>query len=111
MKIETQDYGSVAIVSLDGELDLDSIDTFTKSLEPLVVQYDKGVVLDLSNVSFVDSKGLESLLWLRDRCLTVGTQMKLAGLDDNCSRILKITRLDKSFDCYEELASAVRSYA
>ena len=111
MKIDTQDYGSVVIVNLDGELDLDSIDMFTKSLEPLLVQYDKGIVLDLSNVSFIDSKGLESLFWLRDKCLTIGTQMKLAGLDDNCSRILEITRLDKSFDCYEELANAVRSYA
>ncbi len=111
MKIDTQDYGSVVVVSLDGEFDLDSVEMFARSLEPLVVQYDKGIVLDLSNVPFIDSKGLESLLWLRDKCLTVGSQMKLAGLDDNCSRILEITRLDKSFDCYEELASAVRSYA
>jgi hypothetical protein len=37
--------------------------------------------------------------------------MRLAGLDENCTKILEITRLDGQFDCYDELAKAVKSFA
>ena len=111
MKLDTQDYGSVVIVSLDGEFDRDCTGKFQETIDPLISEYDRGIVLDLSNVPFLDSEALESLLALRDKCVTVGAQLKLAGLDENCVKILEVTRLDKSFDCYEELASAVQSYA
>jgi hypothetical protein len=35
----------------------------------------------------------------------------LAGLDENCVIILEITRLEKEFDRYAELAEAVKSFA
>jgi len=35
----------------------------------------------------------------------------LAGLDENCARILEITQLASEFDCYAELTQAVKSFA
>jgi hypothetical protein len=37
--------------------------------------------------------------------------LRLAGLDENCSKILEITRLQDEFDCHAELAKAVKSFA
>ena len=59
----------------------------------------------------IDSAGLETLLWTRDYCDENNSQLRLAGLDENCSKILEITRLDKEFDSYAELAEAVKSFA
>jgi len=48
---------------------------------------------------------------LRDCCLENGRELKLAGLDENCAKILEITRLEEKFDRYAELAEAVKSFA
>lgn len=70
-----------------------------------------GIVLDMSKVGFIDSQALEELLWLRDCCRENGRELKLAGLDENCAKILEITRLEEKFDRYAELAEAVKSFA
>jgi len=50
-------------------------------------------------------------LWARDYCTENGCEFRLAGLDENCSKILEITRLEKEFEHYPELAAAVKSFA
>ena len=65
----------------------------------------------MSCVGFIDSEGLENLLWARDYCNENNCQLHLAGLDESCAKILEITRLDKQFHCYAELAEAVNSFA
>jgi len=65
----------------------------------------------MTNVGFIDSIGLEKLLWARDYCNENNAQLKLAGLDENCSKILELTRLEDEFDRYNELAEAVKSFA
>ena len=47
-------------------------------------------------------------MWARDYCNEHKREMRLAGLDENCMRILEITRLMNEFDHYAELAEAVR---
>ena len=48
---------------------------------------------------------------LRDFCRENNCELKLAGLDETCRKILEITRLRDRFDCYAELAEAVKSFA
>ena len=63
-----------------------------------------------SCVGFIDGAGLEKLLWARDYCHENHCQLKLAGLDENCEKILEVTRLANEFDRYVELAEAVKSF-
>jgi anti-sigma B factor antagonist len=111
MKIKIQDYNDVTVVELQGELDGDVADLFQNAVTDIVTKRKTGVVLDLSGVGFIDSRGLELLLWARDYCTEHKREMRLAGLDENCMRILEITRLMNEFDHYAELAEAVRSFA
>ena len=111
MKMKTQDYNDVTVVELQGELTSDFVETFTNTCTNLIAQTKKQVVLDMSSVSFIDSKALEQLLWLRDFCRDSSCQLKLAGLDENCGKILEITGLKDCFDSYAELAEAVKSLA
>ncbi|MHC4075995.1 MAG: STAS domain-containing protein [Planctomycetota bacterium] len=111
MKINKQDYGEVTVVELQGDLDVDSIEQLQNTINEMVGPNRKGIVLDVSTVGFIDSKGLELLLWARDYSDQNNCQFRLAGLDENCSKILEITRLEKEFDCYAELTEAVKSFA
>ena len=111
MRLNRQDYNDVTVLEIHGELDIDSSQILQGSVSEIIAEARTGVVFDLSSTSFIDSAGLEQLLWARDYCNENNCQLRLAGLDENCTKILEITRLDGQFDCYTELAQAVKSFA
>jgi anti-sigma B factor antagonist len=111
MKVKIQDYNDVTVVELQGELDSDAAELFERSIADIIAQNKTNIVIDMSGVGFIDSKGLEVLLWARDYCNQNRRELRLAGLDENCTRILEITRLDSEFDLYVELTEAVKSFA
>ena len=111
MKIKVQDYNEVTVVELQGELGGDDTELFQRTITDIIAKYKAGVVLDMSGMGFIDGEGLEQLLWARDYCNQNKRELRLAGLDENCMRILEITRLEKEFDHYAELAEAVKSFA
>ena len=111
MKIRTQNYNDVAVVELQGELDSDSIELFQNTITGIIATHKTGIVLDMSDVGFIDSAGLEQLLSVRDYCNENDCQLRLAGLDETLTKILEVTRLENEFECYAELAEAVKSFA
>ena len=111
MKINTQDYNEVTVVALQGELDGDVTEKLRKNITDIVARNKSGIVLDMSEVGFIDSNGLEELLWVRDYSNENNCELRLAGLDENCAKILELTRLENEFDRYSELAEAVKSFA
>lgn len=110
MKIKVQDYNDVTVVELQGELDNDAAEIFEKYIADIIAQDKTNIVIDMSGVAFIDSQGLEVLLWVRDYCSRNRRELRIAGLDENCARILEITRLDSEFDLYSELTEAVKSF-
>ena len=111
MKVKIQDYSDVTVVELQGELDSDVADLIQNTITNIIAKHKTCIVLDMSGVGFIDSQGLEQLLWARDYCNENKRELRLAGLDENCMRILEITQLEHEFDHYSELAEAVRSFA
>jgi anti-sigma B factor antagonist len=110
MKIKTQDYNDVTVVELQGELDVDVAELFKNTIADIISKHKEKIVLDMSGIVFIDSLGLEQLLWARDYCDQNRRELRLAGLDENCIRILEITRLENEFDHYTELTEAVKSF-
>lgn len=111
MKIKIQDYNNVTVVELQGELDSDVTELFRNTITDIIARHKTCIVLDMSGIGFIDSQGLEQLLWSRDYCNENKRELRLAGLDENCRRILEITQLENEFDHYSELAEAVKSFA
>jgi anti-anti-sigma factor len=110
MRIRTQIYNNVTVIELQGELDGDFAELLKNTITDIIVKNKTGIVLDMSCVGFIDSRGLEQLLWARDYCNENKRGMRLAGLDENCAKILEITRLENEFDRYAELSKAVKSF-
>jgi anti-anti-sigma factor len=111
MRVNTQEYGDVAVVELHGELDMDSAELLKSAAVEVLGAGRTGIVLNMNEVSFIDGVGLETLVWLRDHCWRSKVQLRLAGLDENCLKILEITGLLNEFDRHAELAEAVKSFA
>ena len=111
MPIKCEDYNNVCVIALDGDLTADGP---TESLRNIVIERidQKQIVdfvVDFEKASFFDSEGLEALLWLKRRCEDLFGQLKLVNLDENCRKILEITRLEHRFECHAELASALKT--
>jgi anti-anti-sigma factor len=126
MRIKTQDYNDVTVVELQGELGSEISETLRKTISNIIYSFFSedsnqksssastprtGIVLDMSKVEFIDSVGLEFLLWARDYGDENDCQLRLAGLNENCTKILEITRLENEFSCYSELSDALKSLA
>ena len=111
MRIKTQDYNNVTVIELQGELDGDFAEQLRNTVSDVITTNKTGIVLDMRGVGFIDSKGLEQLLWARDYCNENKRGIRIAGLDENCTKILEITRLENEFDRYAELSEAVKSFA
>ena len=111
MKTTIQDCEDVVGVRLEGELCADACETLRDTISELLAQSRKALVLDLVGIEFVDSMGLELLLWIRDYCRLSVSQFRLAGLSDQCKKILEMTRLLSEFTYASEVAQAVKSLA
>lgn len=111
MRIDTQDYNDVTVVELQGDLDADFCELFENAVMEIVTKHRVRIVLDMSGVGFIDSQGLEHLFWAKNYCSENNCELRLAGLDENCAKILEITKLENEFDRFAELAEAVKSFA
>ena len=111
MRIKKQDYNDVTVVELQGEFDGEFTEMFKNTITTIIATRKVGIVLDMSSVGFIAGAALEQLLWARDYCSENTCQLRLAGLDENCMKILEVTRLENEFDRYGELAEAVKSFA
>lgn len=111
MKIKAQDYNDVTVIELQGDFDSDVTEMFQKTINDTISEGKTGIVIDMCGIGFIDSQGLEQLLWARDYCNLNKRELRLAGIDENCMRILEVTRLLNEFDYYSELSEAVKSFA
>ena len=110
MKIETQKYDNITVIELIGEFTAEFSNQLYERIDVVCDDNTTGIVIDLSNVGFIDSTGLEQLLETREYCRKNDHQIKLAGLDELCLKIMEITRLLPKFDIYDELSEAVKSF-
>jgi len=109
MKIQSEKQDEFTILSLKGELTVDEVDQFRKAVVELIDEKTRDFVVDLSQLLFIDSQGLETLLWLQDRCLENLGQVRLAACKDNVQTILRITRIDGRINTHYSVQDAITS--
>ena len=110
MPIKAEEYNNVCVVTLDNDLVAEVIENLRKLAEERIDQRQiVDFVIDFEKAGFFDSEGLETLLWLKRRSEDLFGQLKLVNLDDNCKKILEITRLEHRFECHPDLPSALKT--
>jgi anti-sigma B factor antagonist len=92
-EISMRSSAGVVVIAVRGELDAASgvplRTLLTKALEPLPTR----LVLDLADLTFIDSVGLSVLVAAHNRCTAAGIAFELHHVSDACRRVLEITRL------------------
>jgi anti-anti-sigma factor len=110
MTIKCEEYSQVCVMEVQGDFMAETAAMAKKSLEDQIEQRRLvDFVIDFQKSGFVDSDGLEALLWMKRRCEDLFGQIKLVNMDENCRKILEITRLEHRFECHADLASALKT--
>ena len=109
MNIRCEDYDHVTVVGLAGELNAEATETFRKQIDERLQKKVRFFVIDLEQTTFIDSKGLESLLWVQQQCDENLGQVRLCKPDETCRKILQVTRLDGRFDVFADVTEAVKT--
>jgi anti-anti-sigma factor len=108
--IKVEEYNNVCVMAPAGDLSGAESQQLRKLIEDLVDKRQLvDFVVDCENVGFIDSEGLEALLWTKRKSEDLFGQLKLANLDENCRKILEITRLDARFECCPDLPTALKN--
>jgi anti-sigma B factor antagonist len=97
------------LLHLSGEIDLNAKPNVVAQLEPLIEKKSPAIVVDLSNVSYVDSSGLAIFLDALQRVRSYGGKIALAGLRANVRVVFEIAKLDQVFQIFDDRESAVKA--
>lgn len=109
MKLSFEDHDTISLVRMEGNFTSEHIDQFRRAVTDRIERGIRDFVLVVEGVEFIDSAGLEALLWLQDESATVLGQIRLVGCHADLQTIFEVVRLDQQFENCDSTTDAVKS--
>lgn len=107
MALKTRTLGTVTVLKLTGRFDAhmapELIEWYGRLREPQLV-------INLSEVHFIDSSALAALAGGMKRCRQRQGDLKLCALQQPVQVIFELTRMDRAFEIYSTEAEAVAAF-
>jgi anti-sigma B factor antagonist len=104
--------GEVNILDVAGTITLgQGSNTVRDALGDLISRNHKKILLNLAQVSYIDSSGIRELLSALTALKNVDGQLKLLNPSHRVKDLLQITKLHTVFQVYEDEAAAVASFS
>ncbi|GAB3474029.1 STAS domain-containing protein [Nocardiopsis coralliicola] len=99
--------GGAAIVALRGEIDLGSQESFRTALEAALAQAPNRLVLDFTEVRFIDSSGLQVLISAHETASAAGIGIAVAAPSRHIAKVLHVTSLDRRVAVWDSVDRAL----
>jgi anti-anti-sigma factor len=90
IEITRRDTAEGLVIRVAGDIDLSSAPTFRAELEAAITANHGALIVDLGDVSFMDSAGVEALVRARERA---GERLHLRTVQRSVRRVLELTSL------------------
>jgi anti-sigma B factor antagonist len=111
VKVTIQEADGVSVVGLNGRIVLgEESGALREAVKDLMTAGKKKVVLNMSNVTYIDSAGLGILVAAYVSAKTQGASIRLCALGLKFREVLQITRLLTIFEVYDTPAAAIHSF-
>jgi anti-anti-sigma factor len=110
MKVSTQLHGSVSVLAPHGPLAGDELSDFRRHLQEAIDLKGGRVVVDMADVPYLDSAGIESLIALCTGRQGASAGPRLARLGETCREALDLTDVLARLTVYDTVESAIRSF-
>lgn len=102
--------GPVIVMQLPEQLNHSEVKTFLGELQPLLETDRPRMVLDCSQIQYMDSAGVELLLHCMEETMKRDGDLKLAAISPAAAVILELMRVDRLFEVFETTDEAVQSF-
>lgn len=109
MTILRSQQGPVAILSIVGPIVEDGLEALDKELDRCLNSGSSKIVLEMRQVPFIDSAGLEKIQSVVLHFGKRGGDIRVCALNDVCRDIFLCTRMESFVQVYDDRESAVRS--
>lgn len=110
MEIKVTESNGVAVLSVQGRLDLSSGSSLKEQIKQLFNDDKSNVHLNLSDVEFINSSGLGSLVSIMKETRLRKGRLTLSNLASYVQEIFDITQLSHIFEIYATQEEALSSY-
>lgn len=112
MKAKTRRVDSVTVVDISGRITLgDDLAELRQLIRGLLAQGQKNILLNLADVTYIDSSGIGELVSGFTAVSNQGGSLKLLRLTKKVQDLLQITKLLTVFDVYDDEAKAIASFS
>jgi anti-anti-sigma factor len=97
MTFSNEKHGSVVVLGMNGRVDVEGSNAFLAAVTEILDGGALHVLLDFSEVSYINSQGLRVLLQAVRRLASSGGKLILAGVSDPIQKVLAISGLTSFF--------------
>jgi anti-sigma B factor antagonist len=112
LKMTNREVDGVSVVALDGRIVLgEESNALREKVKSLIADGKKKIVLNMDNITFIDSAGLGTLVAAHHSAKTQGAALRLCHLGSKFQEVLQITKLLTVFDVHDTEAAAVASFS
>ena len=111
LTVTITDTNVATVAAVSGRLTLgEGATQLRETLQKLIADGKRNVVLNLSDLSYLDSAGIGLLVSSFASMNRVGGSMKLSSLSSRVKDVLLITKLLTVFETHDNEADAIRSF-
>lgn len=110
LKLSTKTKDGILIFECSGRIVFGEESTLLREKVKKAVLENNRIVLNLADISYIDSGGLGTLVALRTSAQNAGGTIKLANLTRRVGDLLQVTKLLTVFDVYDSEAEAIESF-
>jgi anti-sigma B factor antagonist len=111
VKLTSRQVGDVIVIDAAGRVTLgEGASAFRDAIRNFAAKGEKKLLLNLADVSYIDSSGIGEMVSGFTTVTNGGGQLKLVGLSKRVKDLLQITKLYTVFEAYDDEAEAVRSF-
>ncbi|HLM79103.1 MAG TPA: STAS domain-containing protein [Terriglobales bacterium] len=112
MQTTARQVGGVTVLDISGRITVGEGNVILREIvRDLAEKGAKAIVLNLSEVQYVDSSGVGELVKAHTTIRNQGGQLKLTNLNKRVHDLLELTRLSAVFDIQKDETSAIKSFA
>jgi len=111
MRIDRRTSNGITILDFHGKLTIEVTAQVRKAVADLLEAGRKNILLNLEDVSFMDSSGIGELVRSYHRVMREGGQVRLLNLTKKMRELLAITKLLTIFECYDDEVEALGSFS
>lgn len=111
LKMTNREVDGVAVVELEGRIVLgEESNALRERVKSLLAANKKRIVLNMDNVTYIDSAGLGTLVATHHSAKSQSASLRLSNLGSKFQEVLQVTKLLTVFEVFDSEAAAIQSF-